>query len=256
VKALRAFPGSIAFLIGGAVAAVVLWHVAGAYAQSPVVAPSSASAVGRAQLSYAMVFTAFMVMLGPLKLVGPFAKYTAGMEEPEARKVGTKAVFIACIGGFVAAVTGQKTLVSWGISTHALYLAAGLVLLLVALKTVLEQYEAPQETAGRVSFPNLAFAPLAFPTILTPHGIATFILILTVSKDQYRDAVIVGLFLIVMGLNWIVMWFARAIVRRGGAALAILGAVLGVLQVALAVQMIVTVLRLMRVMPDLVAVAS
>jgi multiple antibiotic resistance protein len=240
MKSLRTSLRSGAILIAGAAAAV--------HAQTLAVTPSPAGA--DRELSYAMVFTAFMVMLGPLKLVGPFGKLTSGMDELQARKVGTKAFFIACIAGFVAAYAGQKTLVSWRISINALYLAAGLVLLLVALKNVLEQYAPPEEAPRPFSYPNLAFAPLAFPTILTPHGIATFILVLALSHDPYREVCIVGLFLVVMLLNWLTMWFARPILRRGGTPLSILGAVLGVLQVALAVQMILTALRLMRVIPD------
>jgi multiple antibiotic resistance protein len=250
----RTLPGPLRasrrrWVAAGAVAAAALATAADALAQAPAAGPPSAGTAG-GQLSYPMVFTAFMVMLGPLKLVGPFVRFTSDLDEPQARKIGTKAFVIACIGGVVAAVTGQNTLVSWGISNSALYLAAGLVLLLVALKGVLEQYQPAVDVGRPQSFPNRAFAPLAFPTILTPHGIATFILILAVSHDPSRDVAVVGLFFVVMALNWIVMRYARAIVRRGGAALAILGAVLSVLQVALAVQMIVTVLRLMHVVPE------
>ena len=81
------------------------------------------------QLSLSMVFTCFMVMLGPIKIVGPFAMLTSGMEEPVARKIGVKALGIACFAGLVAAVSGQQTLVSWGIAPSSLHLAVGAILL-------------------------------------------------------------------------------------------------------------------------------
>jgi multiple antibiotic resistance protein len=202
-------------------------------------------------LSMGMVFTAFMVMLGPVKIVGPFASMTSGLGEDELRKVAFRGFLFACTGGVVAAVVGQNTLVSWGISWPALHLAAAIVLLLVALKTVLAQYEPPvQAQKAAAPPPNMALSPLAFPTILTPHGIATFILILTVVRDPRRDAIVILLFFVVMAINLLVMRTARTIVRRGGTALAILGAVLGVLQVALAVQMMLDSLNELHVLPS------
>jgi multiple antibiotic resistance protein len=202
-----------------------------------------------------MIFTAFMVMLGPMKLVAPFASLTSQMDEKSARSVGSKAFLYACVGGIVAAVVGQNTLVSWRISLPALHLTAGVVLLLVALKAVLAQYESETEKPTSAP-PNLALSPLAFPTILTPHGIAIFILLLAITRDPYREAYIIILFLAVMVLNWFAMRYARPIMRRGAIGLAILGAVLSVLQVALGVQIMVEALRTLHVLPALSAAVS
>ncbi len=200
-------------------------------------------------LSLSMVFTCFMVMLGPVKIVGPFAKLTSGVEEPVARKIGLKALGIACLAGLVAAVSGQNTLVSWGIAPSSLHLAAGVILLLVALKNVMAQYDSAADPSKPVADPsNIAFSPLAFPTIITPHGLATFILLLAVSHDVSRDVAIVALFFAVMLVNLLVLWYARPIIRRGAFFLQLLGAVLGVLQVALAIQMIVEALRFLKVL--------
>lgn len=198
---------------------------------------------GTESLSLGMTFTAFLVMLGPLKLVGPFARLTSDLPEGEARKVAAKAIGFACMGGLVAAVTGQNTLASWGISLPVLHLTAGIVLLLVALRTVMAQYEPVPDLTAAAPARNLALMPLAFPTILTPHGIAIFILLLALTRDAVREVAIIALFLGVMALNWVVMAFARPIVRRSGVFLAIMGSVLGVLQVALGVQIMLTALR-------------
>jgi multiple antibiotic resistance protein len=235
-------------LIACALAAVVAQGFAQS-SQAPVT--SSTSGAGPTPLSLSMIFTAFMVMLGPVKVVAPFAKLTSGMDEAEARRIAGKAFGFACAGGLVAAVVGQNTLVSWGISPSTLHLAGGVVLLMVALRTVLEQYEPAAAAPTAVGSRNIALSPLTFPTILTPHGIAILILLLAVTRDATRDAYIMGLFLVVMVLNWVVMWFARPIVRRGAIGLAILGAVLGVLQVALAVQIMLDALRSMHVLPSL-----
>ena len=201
-------------------------------------------------LSLGMVFTAFFLMLGPVKIVVPFAQVTGGMEEATAVKVALRAIGFAVLIGIVAAFIGQRTLVSWEISLSALHLAAGIILSLVSLKSMLALYVPAQGTdTSKTPHPNPALSPLAFPTILSPYGIAIFILFLAVSRNFVNDLYIFGIFLIVMLLNLATMRYARAIVRRGGTLLAILGAVIGVLLVALSVQMILDALHFMQVLP-------
>jgi multiple antibiotic resistance protein len=224
--------------------------LASASAATPGVPVSTPGAT--TQLSYAMVFTCFMVMLGPIKMVGPFVKMTAGLEESAARRVGLKALGIACLAGLFAAVSGQNTLMSWGIAPSSLHLAAGIILLLTAVKNVMAQYGGPAGSANPATpTGNIVFSPLAFPTIITPHGLAAFILLLAVSHDVIRDLAIMGLFFAVMALNLVVLWYARPIIRRGAFLLQIIGAVLGVLQVALAIQMMVEALRFLKVLAPL-----
>ena len=118
--------------------ALLLHYVETIAAQTPGASPAQDSA-----LSLSMTFTAFMVMLGPVKIVGPFAAHTAGMNRSELRKTAFRAIGFASAGGLAAAVVGQHALASWGIPPAVLHLTAGLILLLVALKSVLAQYEPP-----------------------------------------------------------------------------------------------------------------
>ena len=218
-------------------------------------AESSSSAEGARELTipYSKIFTFFLVMLGPIKLLGPFVKITKGMDDATSRRLALKGFVIACLAGLVAALLGQNLLFKWGVSLPALLLAGGLILLLIALKTVLSQYEphaAPsaetEEAEVTTLRKGLAFSPLAFPSIITPFGTAALILMLGAS-DKSRDFNILGIFLLVMILNLIAMWFARPILKHGSGVLGVLGAVLGVLQVALAIQMIMAAARLLGV---------
>lgn len=89
-----------------------------------------------------------------------------------------------------AATIGANILHKWGISVGALQLAAGIVLFLIALRPVLEQYEPKKpetEAQGSSASPapsssDLAFSPLAFPTIVTPYGVAVLILVVTLRR--------------------------------------------------------------------------
>lgn len=252
--------------LGGAaglrLVSVLLWALAATAAvaqeSTGTAAPSAAAETAqRALIDLGQVFTYFFVMLGPLKVLGPFVKRTQGVDEAVARKVALQAFLIATLGGLAAAIVGQRLLQKWQISLPALMLAAGLVLLLVALQQVLAQYADPDaaphsgdaSTAPATLPPGLAFSPLAFPTLITPYGAAVLILFLAVSPDRSRDLAILGLFVVVMVLDLLGMWFARPILKHGKAVLAILGAVLGILQVALAMQILLLAGQVLGVLP-------
>jgi multiple antibiotic resistance protein len=206
-------------------------------------------------ISLGKVFTYFMVMLGPIKLVGPFVRATKGMDAAECRRLAAGGFSIACLAGLAAAFVGRSTLEKWNVSLPALLLTAGLVLLLVALQAVLLQYSSPpdlpaENEAFRASAPkNLASSPIAFPHIITPYGTAALILLVSAADDRSRVLQILGIFLVVMFLNLAAMLFARPILKYGTGVLSFLGAVLGILQVALAVQMLIIGGRMLRVVP-------
>jgi multiple antibiotic resistance protein len=201
------------------------------------------------RLSLGMYLTAFFVMLGPFKLIAPFAHLTAGMTSSEARHLALKGVGLACAGGAIAAVLGQRALVNWRIERPTLLLAAGIVLFVVALHAVTSAHPGVTSAPGDDHPRYPALSPLAVPLILTPYGIATFVLILAVARDLRQQMVIFGLFLAVMLLNLLAMWFVRWIVRWGGGLLTLAGSVLGVLQVALALQLMLEALFLLHVLP-------
>lgn len=207
-------------------------------------------------LTLGEIFTYFMVMLGPIKLVGPFVKITKGMDDSASRKLAVKGFAIACLAGLIAAVIGRNTLESWGVSLPALLIAAGLILLLVALQTVLSQYEQrpaatveilePAATASKL----LALSPLAFPNIITPYGTAVLILLLAAAPPGQSFGIF-GVFLVIMLINLVAMFFAKPILKYGAGFLTVLGYVFGVLQVALAVQMLLLACRMLGLLPQM-----
>lgn len=201
--------------------------------------------------SWGMILTMFLVMFGPIKIIGPFAELTAKRTRGEAQRLALEGVGIACAGGGIAAIVGQRILESWGIALSSLYLSAGAVLLIVALRTTLASYGASRRD---IELPevmlNPALSPLAFPVILTPYGLATFILILAM-EGLKQDVMIFGIFLLVMALNLVAMLCAHLIMRRGAGILVLFGSVLSVLQVAFAVQIILDALRFLGIIARL-----
>lgn len=201
-----------------------------------------------------------MVMLGPMKLIGPFVKLSGGLGESASRKLATRAFFIACVAGVAAAFIGRLMLEKWQISLPALLLTAGIVLLLIALQSVLAPFShrheaaaapAPAETPrpSDAALKRLAFSPLAFPDIITPYGTAALILLATADFGDVGIFRVVGIFLLVMILNLLAMFYARPILTHVAGALTLLGEVLSVLQVALAVQMLLIAGRMLHILP-------
>ena len=186
------------------------------------------------------IFTFLFLMLGPFKVVGPFAKITERAEPRLARSIAVRATLVSSLALVLAAILGQSTVSRYGIPLPDLALAGGLILFLVALRATLLQ-PAPSSAAGdEVAVPTLdmAITPLAFPTIVTPYGVAAVIIFLALSPDLEAWLIIGVILLAIMLLNLIVMLLVRYIQRLLGVFLQILGAVLGIVQVALGIRFI------------------
>jgi len=194
----------------------------------------------------AEMFTFFFVMLGPLKVFGPFAQRTRGIDDATTRRIAWWTFVVATLAAVAGGLLGSRMLIKWQVSIPALTLTAGIIFFLVALRHLLEQYEPPHAVTPEVVPPSpiAAACRLVFPIVLTPYGIAAVIALLASSGGATRTATILLLLVVVMILNLLAMWFAkRILVGFTVMVLQILGAVLAVLQVALSVQIILTGLR-------------
>jgi multiple antibiotic resistance protein len=197
------------------------------------------------------VFVLFFVMLGPVKIIAPFAAMTRDVEDQACRKLAIRAFVIASVTTLLAAAIGRGILENWHVSLGALLIAGGVILFLVALRQVLQQYAPSTEPEARQPEPALAALAmrLAFPTIVTPYGIAAVIILLSISPNAGYTIGVAAALVGVMVLNLLAMLYAKAILKAIGIMpLQIVGTVLSVMQVALGVQMILGGLRMIGVL--------
>ena len=197
-------------------------------------------------LGYGEIFTLFFVTLGPLKVFGPFANRTHGLDDATVRHIALLAFAIATMAVLIGAFLGRSLLINWKISLAAMTLTAGVIFFLVAIRQLLEQYEPPHEAeaAPLPTSPLAAAMRIVFPIVLTPYGIAAVIALMAASSDAYRTEVIIALLIGVMVLNLLAMLFARKImVGIWIVVLQLLGAVLGVMQVAMSIQAMIVGLK-------------
>src|SRR5262245_24228839 len=236
-----------------------LWRVAGSaaigFAAAPLLA-ANAYAQGAAELTggrvpgLSQVFVLFFVMLGPIKIIAPFALMMKDAEDSACRKLAVHAFAIASVTTLIAAAVGRAILDNWNVSLGALLIAGGVILFLVALRLVLQQYEHAAKMEPPASDSQLGGTAirLAFPTIVTPYGIAAVIIVLSISPNAWYVVGVAAALIGVMILNLLAMLYARKILRAiGMMPLQIVGTVLSVLQVALGVQMILAGFRMIGV---------
>jgi multiple antibiotic resistance protein len=203
---------------------------------------------GAIALSLKDVFTFFFIMLGPLRLIGPFAKLTAGRPEGELRQVALQGSGIATLTVLVAGLIGSSMLVKWHVVVGALAIAGGILFFVVALRMVLSPYtEEAKPAAGPAPapVPAAALVRLLVPDIVSPWGICAVIFVLTLMPAQTIP--IMGILIGIMALDLLAMLFARQILRYLAFPLQLVGTVMGVLQVALSVQMVVLGIRLIAI---------
>ena len=84
----------------------------------------------------------------------------------------------------------------------------------------------------------MAISPLAFPTIVTPYGIAAVIVFFAIAPDLNTKLIIGAVVLGIMLLNLVFMLVNRYTFKYLALILPILAAILGVVQVALGLQII------------------
>jgi multiple antibiotic resistance protein len=186
------------------------------------------------------IFTLLFLMLGPFKVIGPFASITKNATTAFARKLALRAILISTMALLFAALLGEIIIRQYGIPLPVLALSGGVILFLVALLNVIKQFtpHKPQDEPSAPPTLDLALNPLAFPTIVTPYGIAAVIVFLGLSPDFQSKLDVCGIVLGIMGFNLLAMLSSRHTYKALALVLAIIAAILAVVQVALGLMII------------------
>lgn len=235
---VRLIPAKLAF--GAALGVAVL----------PAFGQTETTSVTDLALDLGRVFTFFFLTLGPKNVIKPFVRITQDQARGAQVQAALFAMLIALVSVGVAATIGIRVLHSWSISHGALLIAAGIILFLVALDSIRDQYEsdAPSRAASAQppANPRQTAFRIAFPYIVSPYGVAVVILVLTLRPAEVDPMPVYAMLVGIMLLNLLAMLLAHSIAKSDLIAplLAILSAVLGVLQAAFGVQAVITGLRL------------
>jgi multiple antibiotic resistance protein len=193
------------------------------------------------------IFAFLFLMLGPFKIIGPFAKITQGADSKLTRQIAIRAMIFSSIALLLAAILGARIMSNFTIPLPILAISGGLILFLVALLNIIKQFATPTANLENIIIPtlDLAINPLAFPTIVTPYGIAAVIIFLALSPDLNSKLTVGVIVLVIMIVNLIFMLTTRYIYKFLAIFLALLGAILGIVQVALGLMVIYNNFRIL-----------
>jgi len=184
-------------------------------------------------------------MMGPIGLIPVFAAVTARMDVPTRKAVALRTVLFAATGVLLAVLIGEAILQSWGISNSSLVVAAGVILALTAVRSVLMTATTPAVPEDSPDPKATAVRPLAFPTIVSPQGIGVVIIFTASLTTGAEKATVLAVAAAIIALDYGAMRIAHWFMAKVGMVpLMVLGAVFGVLQVALGVEMILDGLSL------------
>lgn len=186
------------------------------------------------------VLLMLFLMIGPIKIIFPFAGIARHLDAAALHRVAAGAIGYAAVMVTFAGFFGGTMMENFKVSLPVLALTGGIVLTMAALRMVFQQppgrTDIDQDKAVRTA---VTAAQIAYPIIVTPHGIAAVILFSSLSNSAGGNQLTVFyIVILVLLLDWVVMIFIKPIAEWASVPLQILAVVLGVVQVALGIRII------------------
>jgi len=198
-------------------------------------------------LGAGQIFTLFFVMLGPLKMLGPYAKVTHSLSPEKLRSVSVAAVGLSLISLLAGGYLGQYLLESWAIPLSVLELTSGIIFLLMAMLMILTPHKEQPAEVKTTPEPEVKAPGIAFSMIVTPYGMAVVVGLLALSASMQRTLLILGLLVFVLLLDLLFMIYIRQLMGKTGMLIMqMVGATLAVLQASLAMQMVFLSIKLLK----------
>jgi len=184
-----------------------------------------------------------LIGMGPKVALVPFLDLTAGMDSEIQKKVAKRMVRTATSVALILLVLGAFLMKLLHFSEAALYIAGGIVFLLVALRMLAEageEEEGHHEKASGRDAEKMALYPLAVPYLLNPAGITLLVVFSGAIDSWLMLGMMVILVLLVAALDWLVFTNLDLISKHlDKSRLAVTEAVFGVLLAALAVELVI-----------------
>ena len=164
------------------------------------------------------------------------------MDSQTRKKVANRLVRTAVAVALVLAVLGAFLMKLLHFSPEALYIAGGIVFLLVALRMLAEAGEEDEdhhEKASGRDADKMALYPLAVPYLLNPMGITLLVIFSGAIDSWLMLGILILLVLLVGALDWLVFSNLDRIAKHlDKSRMAVTEAVFGVLLAALAVELV------------------
>jgi len=186
------------------------------------------------------ILVLLLIGMGPKVALVPFLDLTADMDSDTRKMVANRMVRTATVVALILVVLGAFLMKLLHFSPEALYIAGGIVFLLVALRMLAEAggEERDRELENQRSAEDMALYPLAVPYLLNPAGITLLVIFSGALDSWLMLGIIVILVLLVAAFDLLVFTNMDIMARYlNKARLAVTEAVFGILLAALAVEL-------------------
>ena len=185
----------------------------------------------------ALIFAVLFLLVGPIRLIVPYAKLVEGFDAASKRKVALVAGGLATVICIFVALVGEGLLARYHIAFDSVRVAGGLLLTVSALKNIFIPQGSPSPSVERRSVFETGLT-VATPVIVSPVGIAAILVFSMAASDAAAArATVIFPLLGLMAANLVVMLLIDYIMKIPGlkSVLYLLAAVLSLIQVALGV---------------------
>jgi small neutral amino acid transporter SnatA (MarC family) len=182
-----------------------------------------------------------LIGMGPKVALVPFLDLTADMGSDTRKMVANRMVRTATTVALILVVLGALLMKLLHFSPEALYIAGGIVFLLVALRMLAEAggEGKPNEKVSERNAEDMALYPLAVPYLLNPAGITLLVIFSGAIESWLMLGIMVVLVLLVAAFDRLVFTNVDVMARYlDKARMAVTEAVFGVLLAALAVELV------------------
>ena len=181
------------------------------------------------------------VVVNPIGVV-PLFIAVAGHESAAARRrIAGQAILISTVILFVFIGIGQIVLEALGIDLASFRIAGGLVLLIIALRMVLQEAHDPRADSSAI-YGNIAVFPLAMPFIAGPASIMAVVLLTDNNVyTLWQEVETAALLVVVLGFTYGCLVGADFVQRvLGSTGANVVSRIMGLILAALAVQSILS----------------
>jgi multiple antibiotic resistance protein len=193
---------------------------------------------------FPFIFTIFFMLLGPIKIIQPFAAMTKNADAEFKRAVALRASAISVTLVLFVVLVGGTLLDKYQISLNALRISGGIVLIIAALLAIFRQTQGAPASPDATPM-QVAASPLAIPVIVPPAGVAAILIFIMLAPEYPGMWIAIGIALVlVMALDFMVMYFIDFVMKTPGlmVALLVVGAALVFMQVCIGVEIILRAL--------------
>lgn len=185
-------------------------------------------------------FMTLFVIADPLGNLPVFIALTARNTNKERNRAAWQSVLTSAIVLAIFAVFGKYILDLLGITTAAMQISGGILLLLVALQLMQDESN-PQEEEAKASSVNIALVPMGIPLLAGPGAIVAIMIKAEESGDTLGGILaIIAAFILLHIIEWVVLRFASPMHRLlGEGGTVFLTRIAGMLLAAISVQLII-----------------